>query len=316
MNSSNPPVVVGLGELLFDLLPSGRKLGGAPANFAHHAQQLGMAGWVCSAVGEDALGQALLECVESTGLKACVERVAAPTGVVEVSLDEDGQPSYHIAEGAAWDQIPFTENVESLAQRSDAVCFGSLAQRDSVSRQTIERFLKATPDRCLKVFDVNMRQGFWTPEVITSSCQAADIVKVNEQEWIVLAELFDLAESPACGLAACYRLQIDAAKPQAGDQFPGWPLTIDMADNYGRNATAYLPELRISGMKNPVVQVIRESSGEVLYTRRIFSNTYQPRTFSKSGLHTVKVGEPGGKMKTFKGLHPGTLGSFLEVKFD
>jgi fructokinase len=207
--SKSKPVVVGLGELLFDLLPTGKQLGGAPANFAHHAQQLGMAGWVCSAVGADVLGDDLLKAVIATGSKTCVERVNAPTGTVEVHLDDHGQPAYRIAESVAWDVFPYTDQVAKLARRTDAVCFGSLAQRSLMTRQTIRRFLEEVPSTALKVFDVNLRQGFWDPKTIEQSCHLASVLKVNEDEWSVFAQQFDLPQVHAdAAMALCERFDL------------------------------------------------------------------------------------------------------------
>jgi fructokinase len=193
MGNEPKPVVVGLGELLFDLLPLGKQLGGAPANFAHHAQQLGMEGWVCSAVGTDSLGDDLLNAVIATGSNACVERVDAPTGTVDVHLDDQGQPAYRIAEAVAWDGLPYSDQVANLAHRTDAVCFGTLAQRNPITRQTIRQFLNDVPSGGLKVFDVNLRQGYWDKQTIEQSCHLADVVKLNDEEWAVFGELFDLS---------------------------------------------------------------------------------------------------------------------------
>ena len=193
--SSESPIVVGLGELLWDLLPGGRRLGGAPANFAHHANQLGMEGWVCSAVGTDAAGEELVEEMERIGLRGCLERLDLPTGQVDVELDGDGQPAYRIREGVAWDRVPFSDRVADLASRADAVCFGTLGQRDPVARRTVGRFLGGLPSHCLKIFDVNLRQGYWDVDVLGDLSHAADLLKVNDQEWAVFAEAFDLAES-------------------------------------------------------------------------------------------------------------------------
>ena len=157
----NKPIVVGMGEALWDVLPDGKKIGGAPANFAFHAGQAGMDSRVVSAVGTDALGEEALATLEGKGLNnEAVARVDFPTGVVNVSLEEQGIPQYDICEGVAWDNIPFTPALANLASQTQAVCWGSLAQRNEVSRKTIFSFLDAMPsdeDR-LKVFDINLRQ--------------------------------------------------------------------------------------------------------------------------------------------------------------
>ena len=155
--------VVGMGEALWDVLPEGKKIGGAPANFAYHVSQFGLPSCVVSAVGDDPLGNEILENLTSKGLNQLIEKVPYPTGTVQVEIDQAGVPQYEIKENVAWDNIPYTARLESLATRTKAVCFGSLAQRNVVSRNTINRFLDAMPqdDSRLVVFDVNLRQGFY-----------------------------------------------------------------------------------------------------------------------------------------------------------
>ena len=138
--------VVGMGEALWDVLPEGKKLGGAPANFAYHVSQFGLESRVVSAVGDDKLGKEILDNFREKELNGIVETVPYPTGTVQVTLDDVGVPCYDIKEGVAWDNIPYTDALEELARQTRAVCFGSLAQRSVVSRQTIGRFLDAMPD--------------------------------------------------------------------------------------------------------------------------------------------------------------------------
>ncbi|MGM9695057.1 MAG: carbohydrate kinase [Alloprevotella sp.] len=191
----NKPIVVGMGEALWDVLPNGRKIGGAPANFAFHAGQAGMDARVVSAVGQDELGDETISALQSKGLNTeAVARVNFPTGMVQVSLGEQGIPQYDICEGVAWDNIPFTPTLETLARNTQAVCWGSLAQRSDVSHQTICRFLDAMPSEegRLKVFDINLRQHFYTLEVIESSCQRANILKINDEELVIVSDLLRL----------------------------------------------------------------------------------------------------------------------------
>ena len=150
--------VVGIGEVLWDLLPQGRQLGGAPANFAYHVSQFGFQGIIVSAVGNDELGNDIIAQLESHSISSSIVKVDSPTGVVNVEVDAKGIPSYEIVEGVAWDNIPFDERVETLASQAIAVCFGSLAQRSEMSRNTIRRFVESLPEKCLKVFDINLRQ--------------------------------------------------------------------------------------------------------------------------------------------------------------
>ena len=196
----NKPIVVGMGEALWDVLPDGKKIGGAPANFAFHAGQAGMDSRVVSAVGKDALGEEALATLEGKGLNIeAVARVDFPTGVVNVSLGEQGIPQYDICEGVAWDNIPFTPALANLASQAQAVCWGSLAQRNEVSRKTIFSFLDAMPsdEERLKVFDINLRQQFYTLEIIEASCHRANVLKINDEELVLVSEMLRLgAGSP------------------------------------------------------------------------------------------------------------------------
>ena len=183
-------IIVGLGEALWDCLPEGRKIGGAPANFAYHASQFGYEAHAVSAVGNDALGDETIEALKANGLKLCMPRVDFPTGQVLVSLDEDGVASYDIKEGSAWDNIPFTPEMVQLAGRCSAVCFGSLAQRNEVSRNAIYRFLNATPKGCMRIFDINLRQNFYSKEVIQESLRRCNVMKINDEELVIIGRMF------------------------------------------------------------------------------------------------------------------------------
>ena len=182
--------IVGLGEALWDVLPEGKKLGGAPANFAYHAGQFGLDTLAISAVGEDQLGDETLSALEEKGLKYIMPRVPFPTGTVQIELDAQGVPAYEIREGVAWDNIPFTPEMEKVARSCKAVCWGSLAQRHEVSRNTIHRFLDATPPTCLKIFDINLRQTFYDEEVIRASLKRCNILKINDEELVTIGRLF------------------------------------------------------------------------------------------------------------------------------
>ena len=186
--------VAGIGELLWDLLPAGKELGGAPCNFAYHASRAGCESFVVSALGTDGLGEDILALFDEHGLtKSYVQQTADfPTGTVTVSLDANGIPSYIIHENVAWDNIGWNSTLETLAKSVDAVCFGSLAQRNTVSRQTILNFLKATRTDCLRVFDINLRQAFYSEHVIVQSLQLSNILKLNEDELPVVAKLLAL----------------------------------------------------------------------------------------------------------------------------
>lgn len=190
-------IVVGMGEVLWDVLPEGKKLGGAPANFAYHVAQFGLSSCVVSAVGNDALGKEIIDNFEAKGINRLVAEVAYPTGTVQVEVDSSGIPQYDIKENVAWDNIPFTPQLESLAKRAKAVCFGSLAQRNAVSRDTIGRFLEAMPKSAdsLVVFDINLRQNFYNKDIIVNSLERCNVLKINDEELVTLCRIFNLANS-------------------------------------------------------------------------------------------------------------------------
>jgi fructokinase len=185
--------IVGLGEVLWDVLPEGKKLGGAPANFAYHAGQfLGMDNTIAvSALGSDKLADETIEALNEHQLNYMLPRVPYPTGTVQVQLDEQGVPTYDIKENVAWDNIPFDNDIAKIACNCRAVCFGSLAQRNVVSRETIKKFLEATPADCMKIFDINLRQQFYTKEVICQSLKHCNVLKINDEELVLIGRMFD-----------------------------------------------------------------------------------------------------------------------------
>ena len=184
-------IVVGMGEALWDVLPEGKKIGGAPANFAYHVSQFGLNSRVVSAVGDDKLGMEILDNFREKKLNAMVEIVPYPTGTVQVELDAEGVPCYDIKDGVAWDNIPYTPALEDLAKHTKAVCFGSLAQRSVVSRDTINRFIDAMPaEDTLKIFDINLRQGFYTKEILCNSFSKCNILKINDEELVTVSRMF------------------------------------------------------------------------------------------------------------------------------
>ncbi len=188
------PTVVGLGEILWDLLPTGRQLGGAPANFAYCSHLLGERAVVASRIGSDHLGKAAREAMLSKGITDQFLQTdpSHETGTVHVHLDAEGQPRFEIIEPVAWDFLEWTPTWQALSESADAVCFGSLAQRSSESHRTIVEFLRATRSNALRIFDVNLRQDFYSFEIISDSLSQASIVKLNQEEVPLVRELLDI----------------------------------------------------------------------------------------------------------------------------
>jgi fructokinase len=186
--------VVGLGELLWDLFPEGKQLGGAPANFAYMTSLLGDQAVVASRIGSDALGRSAGRRLERLGLRNASLQfdVSHPTGTVGVQVDAAGQPSFEIAQNVAWDFFEFTPGWQELAGRADAVCFGTLAQRSPKSRETIRLFLRAVHPGTIRIFDVNLRQAFYTAEILADSARLADIIKLNADELPIVAKHLEL----------------------------------------------------------------------------------------------------------------------------
>ncbi len=189
-------IVVGMGEALWDVLPEGKKIGGAPANFAYHISQFGFNSYVVSAVGNDDLGEEILDNFKSKKLNYLEAKVQQPTGTVQVTLDDKGIPCYDIKQDVAWDNIPFTADLEKLAENTRVLCFGSLAQRNCVSRNTIKQFIDKMPsgDACYKIFDINLRQQFYNIDTLRESIQKCNILKINDEELDVVTKLFGYTE--------------------------------------------------------------------------------------------------------------------------
>ena len=194
--------VVGLGEVLWDVLPEGKKLGGAPANFAYHAGQfLGSDNTIAiSALGKDSLADETIEALKEHGLNYLLPRVNYPTGTVQVTLSGDGIPAYEIKENVAWDNIPYTPEIAEIARNCRAVCFRSLAQRFVTSWATIRQFLDDTPADCLKIFDINLRQQFYTRDVIEESLKRCSILKINDEELVVIQRMYGYNDSDMPGI--------------------------------------------------------------------------------------------------------------------
>ncbi len=185
--------VAGIGELLWDLLPTGKQLGGAPLNFAYHAMQAGCESFIVSALGKDPLGEEIFGKIKQLGMDyRYIQKNDFPTGTVVVHMNEQGQHSFEIVKKVAWDHIQPDDKLKELAGSLDAVCFGSLAQRNEVSAFTIKSLVRSVRPECLKVFDINLRQNFFTWETIKESLEIADVLKLNDEEIQVVADFFGL----------------------------------------------------------------------------------------------------------------------------
>lgn len=187
------------------MLPSGKQLGGAPANFVYHARSFGLDATAISARGKDVLGKALKDGLDDAGLDYYLPYTDYATGTVEVELDAKGVPSYQINEKVAWDNIPYDERVDRLARECGVVCFGSLAQRSEVSRKTINRFLDAMPKTSIRIFDINLRQHYYSVDVIEASLNRSTILKINDEELLVVQSLLGLES--ASHIDSCHELR-------------------------------------------------------------------------------------------------------------
>ncbi len=192
METNNQQVryIIGVGEALWDVLPEGKKPGGAPANFAYHIGQFGERSIAISALGEDKLAKETIKQLDAKELRYIMPRVPYPTGTVQVTLDNEGVPTYDIRENVAWDNIPLTDEMLAVARNARAICWGSLAQRNVVSRNTIYQLIKATPSDCLRIFDINLRQTFYTKEIIQESLKLCNILKINDEELVAIGRMY------------------------------------------------------------------------------------------------------------------------------
>ena len=208
--SDSAPIVVGLGEILFDCLPSGKRLGGAPFNFSRYAQHCGMTAVPVSAVGEDTDGDQVKELLRQADItsRLVTRTTEAPTGLVKVELGEDGIPQYTIASPAAWDFIRPNPDLKIISRKASAVCFGTLAQRNPVARQTIRDFLDSLRPDCLRILDLNLRAPFYDREVIVESLKRCAILKVSAEEAPEMLRLLEMPEERWLeNLLRAYRLQ-------------------------------------------------------------------------------------------------------------
>lgn len=233
-------IVIGVGEFLWDMLPHGRRAGGAPVNFAYHASQSGAEGWAVSAVGKDDLGKELIDAATQHHINLLVAENDHPTGTVQVEL-KDGIPNYTICENVAWDYIPLTTEALEKARKAKAICFGSLAQRSKTSRETTEALVKAVSEGAYKVYDINLRQHFWSKELIESSLQMANVLKINDEELEIVRKIFSiegLSQDEACSLL-----------------LQRYDLRLVVLTGGSRFSAIYTPDGAVSRIKTPKVKV-------------------------------------------------------------
>jgi len=248
------PLIVGLGETLWDMLPDGKLLGGAPANFAYHCHALGADAKVLSAIGNDGLGREIIDELNARQVNIdYIDTNSHPTGTVDVLVGDYGDAHYTINEEVAWDHIQWTDELQILAARADAVCFGSLAQRSTDSCEAIHQFLSHTKADCLRIFDINLRQQYYSRKILDRSLQAANVLKLNDDELTVIQELLYLPNSPQDALRVLqnrYELQCIALTRGAEGSIlmdehscldcPGFPATIADTVGAGDSFTAVM----------------------------------------------------------------------------
>lgn len=189
------PYIIGLGEILWDVYPTGKKAGGAPINFVFHSIQMGASGFAISSVGDDENGSELLQMLKEYDILHYIPKTNHPTGTVKVTL-KGGDPTYTIVENVAWDYIPLDDNMLSIVSSADAISFGTLAQRSEVSRNTIRRLIESTPKSTLKCFDINLRQNFYSKDIIVESLNLVNVLKLNNEELDIIIKMLDLPANP------------------------------------------------------------------------------------------------------------------------
>ncbi|NLG16455.1 MAG: carbohydrate kinase [Fibrobacter sp.] len=267
--------VAGTGEILWDLFPSGKRLGGAPANFCYHARMLGAEAFVVSRAGFDDAGEEIISELNSLGLSSDYVSLDKkhPTGSVSVSVDQNGIPDYKIKECVAWDHIVFDRKEYDLAKAVDAVSFGTLAQRCSTARLSIVKFLENSRKDALRIFDINLRMNYYSSELIERSLQLCNVLKINDNELDTLASFFSLSgsyEEMLSGLVKRYNLRIAAltrggngsilCTPEEISVHPGFPVTV--CDTVGAG-DAFTAALAIGLLKEESLSSINESANRI-----------------------------------------------------
>ena len=269
------PLVVGIGEILWDLLPTGKRIGGAPANFAFQARALGAESRIVSAVGDDGEGREILEALAVRGLDRDHIAVvpAVPTGSVLVGLDDAGIPRYTIRDNVAWDALPWTADLSRLAAKAEAVCYGTLAQRHSLTQAAIRAFLGATKPSCVTVLDLNLRQAYYSREIVRDLLGRSRVLKLNEDELLTVAKLFSISGSETdilVRLRSLFPLELIAlTKGRRGSRLMGGEgdsvhsgFPVEVADSVGAG-DAFTAALVMGLLEHKNLDEINESANRV-----------------------------------------------------
>ncbi|MDE7125002.1 MAG: carbohydrate kinase, partial [Muribaculaceae bacterium] len=262
---------------LWDMLPDGKRIGGAPANFAYHVSRFGIRSCIISGIGDDALGQELIDNYKWKGIDCIAEVLPYPTGTVQVGITDAGIPHYEITDGVAWDNIPYTDRLAAIAKNTKAVCFGTLAQRNVVSRATISRFIDTIPteNEPLIIFDVNFRQNFYDRNILISSLNRCNVLKINDEELAEIRKMLnlpDVGDRDICrGLISSYNLGILI-------------LTCGVNGSY-----VYTSSAEESYMPTPEVSVADTVGAGDSFTATFIANILKGKTIEESHKRAVEV---------------------------
>lgn len=267
------PIVVGIGELLWDLLPTGKTAGGAPINFVYHASRLGAEGYAISAIGDDDNGKEILSVLNKNKIQYLIEKLPYPTGTVHVDIKEDGIPQYTITERVAWDHMSPTSDAVDLAERADAICFGALGQRSQQSRETIQAILSFAPDSAYRLFDINLRQHYYNKVLIEESLFLANVLKMNDDEMSELKNLFGLngsEEEVANWFIENYNLRM---------------VVLTAGADY---STVYTPD-EVSTLPTPKVDVVDTVGAGDAFTSALVMSLLKGQSLKEAHENAVKI---------------------------